>query len=161
MIGANPLCSRLSGVRNDRVIILVYTLTGLLAALTAIVLTMDMSAASLNLGADFSMDSIAATAVGGTSFAGGIGGVEGTISGVLIIRLITSLLQKANVVNCAKLIVQSGIILAVVALYPRKEKRYTLPDKDFGLRYQSESSTTSQYVRLTRIPPFGLAKIII
>jgi ribose transport system permease protein len=123
MIGANPLCSRFSGVRNDRVIILVYTLAGLLAALTAIVLTMDMSAASPNLGADYSMDSIAATVVGGTSFAGGIGGVEGTISGVLIIRLITSLLQKANVVNWAKLIVQSGIILAVVALYARKEKR--------------------------------------
>ncbi len=123
MIGANPLCSCFSGVRNDRVIILVYTLAGLLAALTAIVLTMDMSAASPNLGADYSMDSIAATVVGGTSFAGGIGGVEGTISGVLIIRLITSLLQKANVVNWAKLIVQSGIILAVVALYARKEKR--------------------------------------
>jgi len=41
MFGANPLCSRLSGVRNDRVIILVYTLAGLLAAFTAIVLTMD------------------------------------------------------------------------------------------------------------------------
>ena len=77
----------------------------------------------LCLGADYSMDSIAATVVGGTSFAGGIGGVEGTISGVLIIRLITSLLQKANVVNWAKLIVQSGIILAVPALYARKEKR--------------------------------------
>jgi len=37
---------------------------------------------------------------------------------------------------------------------------YSLPDKDFGLRYQSESSTTYQYVRLTRIPS-GLAKIII
>jgi ribose/xylose/arabinose/galactoside ABC-type transport system permease subunit len=123
MVGANPACSRISGVRNDRVIILVYTLAGLLAALTAIVLTMDMSAASLNLGADYSMDSIASTVVGGTLFAGGIGGVEGTISGVLIIRLITSLLQKANVVNWAKLIVQSGIILAVVALYARKEKR--------------------------------------
>jgi len=38
---------------------------------------------------------------------------------------------------------------------------YSLPDKDFGLRYQSESSTRYQFVRLTRIPPSGLAKIII
>jgi hypothetical protein len=38
---------------------------------------------------------------------------------------------------------------------------YRLPDKDFGLRYRSESSTTYLYVRLTRVPPSGLAKIII
>ena len=123
MIGANPACSHLCGARNDRVIILVYTLAGLFAAVASIVLTMDMSAASLNLGADYSMDSIAATVVGGTAFVGGIGGVEGTVAGALIIRLVTALLQKANVVNWAKLIVQSGIILAVVALYSRKERR--------------------------------------
>ena len=123
MIGANPACSHLCGVRNDRVIILVYTLAGLFAAIASIILTMDMSAASLNLGADYSMDSIAATVVGGTAFVGGIGGVEGTVAGALIIRLVTALLQKANVVNWAKLIVQSGIILAVVALYTRREKR--------------------------------------
>ena len=123
LIGANPACSLMSGIRNDWVIITVYTLAGLLAAATALILTMDMSAASLNLGADYSMDSIASTVIGGTVFIGGMGGVEGTISGVLIIRLITSLLQKANVVNWAKLIFQSGIILAVVALYARKQKR--------------------------------------
>lgn len=123
MIGANARCSYLSGIRNDRIVILVYTLAGFLAAVAALILTMDMSAASLNLGADYAMDSIAATVVGGTLFVGGIGGVEGTISGALIIRLVTALLQKANVVNWAKLIVQSGIILSVVALYTRRVKR--------------------------------------
>lgn len=122
MIGANPLCSTLSGVKNDRTIIVVYTIAGLLAALTSIILTMDMSAASLNLGADYAMDSIAATVVGGTLFAGGIGGVEGTIAGALIIRLITSLLQKANIVNWAKLLVQSVLILSVVAANSRKKQ---------------------------------------
>ena len=38
---------------------------------------------------------------------------------------------------------------------------YRLPDKDFGLRHRSESSTTCKYVRLSRIPPSGLAKIVI
>jgi ribose transport system permease protein len=122
MIGANTRCSTLSGVRNDRVIILIYTLAGFLAALTAIILTMDMSAASLNLGANYSMDSIAATVVGGTVFVGGIGGVEGTIAGSLIIRLITSLLQKANIANWGKLIIQSVLILSVVAANSRRKK---------------------------------------
>jgi ribose/xylose/arabinose/galactoside ABC-type transport system permease subunit len=122
MIGANAVCSTLSGVKNDRTIIAVYALAGFLAALTSIVLTMDMSAASLNLGSDYSMDSISATVVGGTLFAGGIGGVEGTIAGALIIRLITSLLQKANIANWGKLLIQSVLILAVVAANTRKKR---------------------------------------
>jgi ribose transport system permease protein len=122
MIGANPLCSYLSGVNNDRNIIAVYTITGILAAMTAIILTMDMSAASLNLGADYSMDSISAVVVGGTFFSGGIGGVEGTIAGALIIRLITSLLQKANIANWGKLIIQCILILTVVAVSVKRKK---------------------------------------
>jgi len=123
MIGANATCSTLSGVRNDRVIIAIYTLAGLLAALTALVLTMDMSAVSLNLGADYSMDSISATVVGGTLFTGGIGGVEGTMAGALVIRLITSLLQKANIANWGKLLIQSVLILSVVAANSRRKQR--------------------------------------
>jgi ribose transport system permease protein len=122
MIGANPRCSYLSGIKNDPTIIAVYTITGGLAALTAIILTMDMSAASLNLGADYSMDSISAVVIGGTFFSGGIGGVEGTIAGTLIIRLITSLLQKANIVNWGKLVIQSILILAVVAISAKRKK---------------------------------------
>ena len=122
MIGANAVCSTLSGVKNDRIIIAVYTLAGLLAAFTSIVLTMDMSAVSLNLGADYSMDSISAAVVGGTMFAGGIGGVEGTVAGALIIRLITSLLQKANIANWGKLLIQSVLILSVVAANSRKKR---------------------------------------
>jgi ribose/xylose/arabinose/galactoside ABC-type transport system permease subunit len=123
MIGANATCSTLSGVRNDRVVIAIYMLAGFLAALTALVLTMDMSAVSLNLGADYSMDSIAATVVGGTLFTGGIGGVEGTVAGALVIRLITSLLQKANIANWGKLLIQSVLILTVVAANSRRKQR--------------------------------------
>ena len=122
MIGANPRCSLMSGVNNDKAIIAIYTLAGLLASIAALVLTMDMSATSLNLGSEYSMDSIAATVIGGTTFVGGVGGVEGTIAGVVLMRLVTSLLQKANIVNWAKMIIQGGIILSVVAMYSGKKK---------------------------------------
>jgi len=123
MIGANSRASLLSGINNNSIIITVYVISGALASLAAIILTMDMSAASLNLGADYSLDSIAATVLGGTLFVGGIGGAEGTFVGSLIIRQITSLLQKANIVNWAKLIIQSIIIISIVALYSRKTRR--------------------------------------
>jgi len=123
MIGANPRCSTMSGVDNDRTIIGVYALAGLLSALASLVLTMDMSATSLNLGAEYSMDSISATVIGGTAFAGGLGGVEGTVAGAMMIRILTALLQKANIVNWGKTMLQGGIILSVVALYSGTRKK--------------------------------------
>ncbi|MGI5172794.1 ABC transporter permease [Treponema sp. OMZ 840] len=121
MIGANPKCSYFSGTNNDIIIITVYMLAGFLAAVAAIILSMDMSAASLNLGLNYSMDSISAVVIGGTMFSGGIGGIEGTVAGTLIIRLITALLQKANVANWGKLIIQSVLILTVVAANAKRK----------------------------------------
>ena len=121
-VGANSRTAWLSGVRNPRIIFLTYTLTGFLAAIAGLILTGDMGAVSLGLGGDYSMDSIAATVIGGTTFAGGIGGIEGTIAGSFIIRLLTSLLQKANLSNTGKLVVQGALILAIVGAYSKKRK---------------------------------------
>ena len=121
-VGANPRTAWLSGVRNERIVFLTYTLTGVLAAIAALILTGDMGAVSLGLGGDYSMDSIAATVIGGTTFAGGVGGIGGTIAGSFIIRLLTSLLQKANVSNTGKLIIQGVLILAIVGAYSKRRK---------------------------------------
>jgi len=121
-VGANPRTAWLSGVRSPRIIFLTYALTGLLAAVAGLILTGDMGAVSLGLGGDYSMDSIAATVIGGTTFSGGIGGVEGTIAGSFIIRLLTSLLQKANFSNTGKLVMQGVLILAIVGAYSKRQK---------------------------------------
>jgi ribose transport system permease protein len=119
-VGANPRTAWLSGVRTDRTVMLAYTLTGLLAAAAALVITGDLGAVSLGVGADYAMDSIAAVVIGGTAFVGGIGGVEGTVAGAFIIRLLTSLLQKANFSNPGKLIVQGALILLIVGAYSKR-----------------------------------------
>jgi ribose transport system permease protein len=121
-VGANPRTAWLSGVRSPRIIFLAYTLTGILAAVAGLILTGDMGAVSLGVGGDYSMDSIAATVIGGTTFSGGIGGIEGTIAGSFIIRLLTSLLQKANLSNTGKLVMQGVLILAIVGAYSKKRK---------------------------------------
>ena len=121
-VGANPRTAWLSGVRSPRIIFITYVFSGLLAAVAALILTGDMGAVSLGLGGDYSMDSIAATVIGGTTFAGGIGSVQGTIAGSFIIRLLTSLLQKANLSNTGKLIIQGVLILGIVGVYSKKQK---------------------------------------
>lgn len=120
-VAANSRTAQLSGVKNDTILISVYALSGLLAAVAALVLTGDIGAVSLGLGRDYSLDSIAATVIGGTSFVGGIGGVEGTIAGAYIIKLLTSLLQKINISNTGKLIIQGVLILFIVGAYSRKK----------------------------------------
>jgi ribose transport system permease protein len=122
-VGANPRTAHLSGVNNNRIIFAAYAFTGSLAAVAALILTGDMGAVSLGLGGDYSMDSISATVIGGTTFAGGIGGIEGTIAGSFIIRLLTSLLQKANISNPGKLIIQGALILSIMGAYARRRKR--------------------------------------
>jgi ribose transport system permease protein len=121
-IGANPKTAFLSGVRNDRTIFSIYALSGLCASISAIILTGDMGAVSLGLGSDYALDSIAAVVIGGTSFVGGIGGVEGTIAGAFIIKLLTALLQKVNISHAGRLIIQGILILVIVGAYSKKSK---------------------------------------
>jgi ribose transport system permease protein len=121
--GANTKTAYLSGVKTDRVIFLVYTLSGFCSGLAALLLTGDMGAVSLGLGGDFALDSIAAVVIGGTSFVGGIGGVEGTIAGAFIIKLLAALLQKVNISNPGKLIIQGMLILFIVGAYSKRARR--------------------------------------
>jgi len=121
-IGANPKTAFLSGVRNDRIILSIYALTGLCGSISALVLTGDMGAVSLGLGSDYALDSIAAVVIGGTSFVGGIGGVAGTVAGAFIIKLLIALLQKVNISHAGRLIIQGILILVIVGVYSKKSK---------------------------------------
>lgn len=123
LLGANREAATVSGIRTERVIIAVYTLSGFFAALAGVVLTTDMSAASINLGDPYLLNSIAAVVLGGTLFLGGIGGVEGTVFGALVLIVLNSLLQKAGIVNWGQFVFQAVAILAVAMLYSKKMRR--------------------------------------
>jgi ribose transport system permease protein len=110
----------LSGVRNDRIIFIVYALSGLCASIAALILTGDLGAVSLGLGSDYALESIAAVVIGGTSFVGGIGGIEGTVAGAFIIRLLTALLQKINISHAGRLVIQGVLILVMVGAYSKE-----------------------------------------
>jgi len=121
-IGANQRTAYLSGVKNEKITLMIYALSGLCASIAAIILTGDVGAVSLGLGGDYALDSIAAVVIGGTSFVGGIGGVGGTIAGSFIIKLLTALLQKMNISHAGRLIIQGMLILIIVGVYSRRSK---------------------------------------
>ncbi|MGE0495978.1 MAG: substrate-binding domain-containing protein [Vulcanimicrobiota bacterium] len=114
-IGGNLEAAWLSGIATDRVLIVVYTLCGLLSGLAAILQTARLDSANANAGLMFELNAIAAVVIGGTSLMGGSGSVLGTLGGALIISVLNNGLNLLNVdPNVQPLVLGAVIVLAVL-----------------------------------------------
>ena len=111
-VGGNSQAARLSGVPVDRRLILVYSLSGLTAAIAAIVLAGRMNSGFPLAGVGGELDSIAAVVIGGASFLGGVGTVSGTLVGALIMGVLRNGLNLLNV-SAAWQTVVIGIVIVV------------------------------------------------
>jgi ribose transport system permease protein len=111
-VGANARAARLAGVQTDRVLILAYVISGVLAALGGLVLGARSGNADNVMGNGYELNAIAAVVIGGTSFAGGRGGVMGTVGGVLMMTVLQNLLNILGVSPYAYLIAM-GIVISV------------------------------------------------
>jgi ribose/xylose/arabinose/galactoside ABC-type transport system permease subunit len=123
-IGGNAEVARLSGVavRFNRVVI--YCISGFTAALASIVQTSRLDFATPNRGQAMELWVIAATVIGGTSMFGGVGGVGGTIIGVLIIKSLEAGLIHLHVPSFwQQVAIGAVIIIAVwIDILQRKDK---------------------------------------
>ena len=94
-----------------------------MSAITGILLVGYTGSAYMSTGSAYGMDSIAAVVIGGTSISGGRGGYMGTIAGVMIMTIITSLMTMLNMADSGRQIVQGLIIIVLlVAVYTRRKK---------------------------------------
>lgn len=96
-IGGNEEGARLSGVNVRNVKMLVYALAGLFAAIGAVVFIARLDSAQPQAGVGFELDAIAAVVIGGTSLAGGQGGIAGTLLGALIMGVLRNGLNLMEV----------------------------------------------------------------
>ena len=115
-IGGNKNAAKLSGVSTRKVEMLVYIISGLCCGIVGLILSARISSGQPNAAEGFELDAIAATAIGGTSMAGGLGGLRGTIFGFIIIGLISNSLNLINVNSFWQQIVKGIIILLAVLL---------------------------------------------
>lgn len=114
-VGGNKEAARLSGVNIDRTLIIVYALSGLMAALAGIVQCGRVDAAFPLAGQGYENNAIAAVIIGGASFFGGIGTVSGTIIGAMIIAVLNNGLNLLGVsADMQTVVIGVVIILAVV-----------------------------------------------
>jgi len=99
-VGSNADAARASGIRSDKVLILVYVLSGLMAALAGLLLTARMNAVDQDIGEPYLLPALASPVMGGTSMSGGEGSVGGSIIGSL---LMVVLLNGMNLLNISSL----------------------------------------------------------
>jgi ribose transport system permease protein len=121
-VGVNRKTSRFSGVRVPLIVVATYTLSGVLAALGGFMVLGFTGSVFLNLGDRYLFPSIAAVVVGGTVLAGGSGSYFGTMSGALVLTLITSLLTAVQLPEAARLIVLGVILLVLLSIYGRQRR---------------------------------------
>jgi ribose transport system permease protein len=114
-VGGNPEAARLTGINVGLTLVAVYAISGTLSALGGIMSASRLYSANGQLGTGYELDAIAAVILGGTSFAGGIGGILGTLYGALIIAVLNNGLTLMNVSYFWQLVVKGLVIVIAVA----------------------------------------------
>jgi len=114
-MGGSEIAARYSGIRTDRVTLALYMLSGVTAALAALVFVARRSTAKADVGASMELEAITAVVLGGTSIFGGRGSILGTLLGVVIVHEIREFVgwhwQRDEVI-----LLVSGAILIVAVL---------------------------------------------
>lgn len=120
MAGANVRTARLSGFHADGIVIAAYVAAAVLAGVAGLMLSAYIGVASVDIGNDYTLDSIASSVIGGAAFTGGIGVLEGTFPGVMIFTILKSLMTILGISEAGKFICQGVIIAVMVAINQRK-----------------------------------------
>ena len=105
-----------SGIRSEGMIVSAYLICSLLAGVGGLMLTAYIGTASTGVGNDYTLDTIASSVIGGTAFSGGIGTLEGTFPGVLIMTMLQSLMTILGISTAGKFLTQGIVIAVMVAI---------------------------------------------
>ena len=122
-VGGNDKAAIFSGVNVVRTKMMVYTMSGFLAAFTGVVLCARMASGQPTAGQAFEMDAIAATVLGGTSMSGGVGKIGSTFIGVLIIGVLNNGLNLLGLNSFWQQIAKGVVILLAVYVDMLKKRR--------------------------------------
>lgn len=140
-LGGNEKAARLSGVKTNRLLFLAYVNMAFLASVAGIVFAARLNSASPQAGQSFELDAIGACFIGGASAYGGIGTVQGTLIGALIMGILNNGMSIMGISSNVQQVVKGLVLLAAVAfdVIGKNKLPFTLPR--FGKkRLKSEGS---------------------
>jgi putative multiple sugar transport system permease protein len=114
--GGNPEAAQLSGISVSRITFIVFASMGMLSALSGILFSSRLQAATTTAGQLFELDAIAAAYVGGVSAAGGVGSIFGSLIGALVMISLTSGMNLMGVDANLQYVVR-GFVLAAAVIF--------------------------------------------
>ena len=115
-IGGNEKAAYISGVKLNKVKIIIYSISGIMSSISGLIITSRLSSAQPTAGASYEMDAIAAVVLGGTSLSGGKGRILGTLIGALIIGVLNNGLNIIGVSAFWQQVVKGVVILIAVLI---------------------------------------------
>lgn len=115
-VGGNPEAARVSGIKVDRIVIMAFGFSGLLAGLAGFLLSAYTGAVTSTFGISYDMNNIAASVIGGVACTGGQGTVQGVLGGVLLLTVIQVGLQILGVSSYYVQMINGLIIFVAVLL---------------------------------------------
>ncbi|QAT49486.1 ABC transporter permease [Caproiciproducens sp. NJN-50] len=115
-VGGNQRAARLSGVKVNKVTIIVYVVSGICAAIVGIITSAQLVAAHPDTGDSWEMNAIAAAVLGGTSMAGGVGTIGGTILGAFVIGVINDGMVMCGVSEFWQKVIKGLVIVLAVII---------------------------------------------
>lgn len=124
--GGNLKNARTTGIPVEKITVVGYAFSGLMAATAGIVLSARIFSGDAIVGDPYSLDSIAASVVGGTSLLGGIGGVLGSLAGAFLISLTNNVMNMLNIFAYYQYIVKGFILVMALFLFQLRGRKNEL-----------------------------------
>ncbi len=115
-IGGNEKAAKLSGVKVNKDKILVYMISGICSAVVGIIASSQLAASHPATGESWEMNAIAAAVLGGTSMAGGVGTIGGTIVGAFVIGVINDGMVMCGVSEFWQMVIKGLVIVVAVVI---------------------------------------------
>lgn len=119
-VGGNTEAAAVSGVNVAKTIMLVYLLAGVLYGIASFLEAARITAVGANTGLNYELDAISAVVVGGVSFSGGVGTIQGVVIGAVIMQAIVYALQFLGINPYIQYIIRGLIIILAVSIDVRK-----------------------------------------
>ena len=126
LTGGNRVAAELSGIPVRKSIIIVFIISGFMAALAGVVLFSRVTQASPVIGLNYETNAILAVVVGGTSLKGGKGSVIRTLMGVLLVTLISNCMNLLSVSTYYQTIMRGAMLVLAIWLDNRKDRKGAL-----------------------------------
>jgi len=123
LTGGNKVAARLAGIPISRTIVMIYAISGVMAAIGAVVLVSRVTLADPTMGSPYMTQAILAVVVGGTALIGGRGSVLWTVLGTFLLILLNNCLNLLGVSSYVQFMLWGVILILVIWLDTVKQRR--------------------------------------